>query len=97
MAHPLDPMWQQTEKEMADSRNTQAKTDALYIEQGVLHPDEVASSRFQGIEYSYDTNLDPDLRLELESDREEAEKMAAEAEKATLEPADGDEPIDGEE
>ena len=51
------PLWQMTEKESSEIRKTTAETDKLYIETGVLQPEEVAESRFGGGEYSTETNL----------------------------------------
>lgn len=59
------PLWQPTEKELADTRAVQASTDKAYIENGVLSPKEVRESRFGGDAYSYDTKLitgeEPDM------------------------------------
>lgn len=48
--------WQMTDKETVDMRLVQAKIDKLYIENGVLRPEEVADSRFRD-GYSLDTVL----------------------------------------
>lgn len=60
------PLWQQTEKEVAESRNIQANTDVAYLNSGVLSPDEVARSRFGGAGYSYETMVDFDEREKME-------------------------------
>lgn len=72
------PLWQPTENEQATARKTQAETDAIYIANEVLHPEEVALSRFGGEEFSFETQVDFDARAEL--DKMEAEQKAAEAE-----------------
>ena len=41
-------LWQQTEREKAEIRRIQAETDAKYIQEGVLLPEEVAVNRFSG-------------------------------------------------
>lgn len=51
------PLWQPTEKEIADTHNVQANIDKTYIESGVLSPKEVRESRFGGDAYSIDTKL----------------------------------------
>lgn len=56
------PLWEQTEKEAAETRKSQAETDKMYIESGVLEADEVAISRFGGDEYSTDTHIDVESR-----------------------------------
>lgn len=54
------PLYEPTQEEKADARNTQAKTDQVYIQEGVLMPEEVRSNRFEGPEYSFETRVDPD-------------------------------------
>ncbi len=56
-------LWQQTEKEKAEARKLQAETDNLYINNFVLGPDEVAENRFGGKEFSFETSLDFDNRV----------------------------------
>jgi len=53
----FNPLWQPTEQEIVDMRNKQAETDKIYIDSGVLFPEEVATSRFGGDEYSIETKL----------------------------------------
>lgn len=60
--YEFNPLWQLDEKEEVQKRNTQAQTDALYIQHGVLDPTEVADSRFGGDQYSVETQLDKDSR-----------------------------------
>ena len=47
----------QTDEEKADLRAKVANTDSVYINLGVLNPLEVRQSRFEGTEYSMETNL----------------------------------------
>lgn len=54
----FNPLWQPTDKELAEIRNLQAQTDAIYISNGVLGANEVAISRFGGDKYSTDTVID---------------------------------------
>jgi len=60
----FNDLWQSTEEQKATTRKTQAETDALYMQWDVLSPDEVAISRFAGDEYSADTVLDMEKRIE---------------------------------
>lgn len=58
----FSPLWQPTDKELAETRKTQAETDQIYISNGVLEPSEVAVSRFGPDGYSMETVIDPDTR-----------------------------------
>jgi len=62
-SYEFNPLWQESDKERADVRKTQAETDAIYIADGVLDVEEVAMSRFGGDTYSTDTVLDMEKRL----------------------------------
>lgn len=57
----LKPLEQPTQKDEADLRKAIADTDVLYIQAGVLEPEEVAVSRFGGDRYSTDTVIDESL------------------------------------
>lgn len=52
------PLWQMSENDEALYRKTIAETDAIYLDRGVLDPEEVAISRFGGDAYSAETELD---------------------------------------
>lgn len=56
------PLWEPNKKEDVETQKAQAETDKIYIETGVLLPEEVANSRFGGDTYSYDTKLDKKSR-----------------------------------
>jgi uncharacterized protein len=56
------PLWQPTDKELAETRKIQAETDQIYIMNTVLDPAEVAVSRFGPDGYSMETVIDPDTR-----------------------------------
>ena len=58
----FSPLWQPTDKELAETRKTQAETDQIYITNSVLEPSEVAISRFGPDGYSMETVIDPDTR-----------------------------------
>lgn len=53
----FNPLWQLSDKEVAEIHKTQADADAVYIDIGVLQPAEVALSRFGQDEYSLDTMM----------------------------------------
>ena len=57
----FNPLTQQTEKEIVDNRKTTAETDKIYVDMGVLDPQEIRDSRFGGTSYSRETVLDPSL------------------------------------
>lgn len=67
-AMKFNPLFQLDETEKAEVRKTQAETDDLYIGNGVLEPDEVRDSRFAGVEWSAETQLNDELREEAEPD-----------------------------
>ena len=52
------PLWQNTEEQEAILRRTVAETDSIYIDRGVLDPNEVAVSRFGGDRWSMNTIID---------------------------------------
>jgi len=58
----FNPLYRLTELEQATLRNTQANTDKIYVEAGILSEDEVGYSRFGGDRYSPETVLDLDER-----------------------------------
>lgn len=82
------PLWQNTEEQEALIHKLYAETDSMYIDRGVLQPDEVAISRFGGDRWSSITNIDI-LARENGFDPNEIEKLTAEkeAEEATMTPA----------
>lgn len=56
------PLWQNTEEQEANIRHRVAETDAIYIDRGVLDPNEVAISRFGGDRWSMNTLIDVEAR-----------------------------------
>ena len=56
------PLWQPTESERATLRKTVADTDAVYLQNGVLTPEEVARSRYRPEGWSAETEIDLDAR-----------------------------------
>jgi phage-related protein (TIGR01555 family) len=73
-----------SQKEVAETREITAKTDAIYLDRSVLSADEVAKSRFGGDEYSSETMIDVGARREQEDNNsksvEESNKMKKELE-----------------
>jgi uncharacterized protein len=66
-------LWQTTEKEKAEVRKLVADTDAVYLAQGVLLPEEVALSRFGASGYSVETHVDLEARqVMLEAETQKA-------------------------
>jgi len=77
------PLWQNTEEQDALTRRTVAETDAIYVDRGVLTPDEVAISRFGGNKYSMNTELDMTQREQMASNPEDLLLMEEEKEATT--------------
>lgn len=73
------PLWQLTDKEQADARKVVAEADQIYINTGVVTPDEVARNRFSADGYSMETMIDFALRAEFEKQllAEHAKLLAA--------------------
>lgn len=65
------PLWQESAKDRATAMMTQAQADNLWVQMGVLSPDEVASSHWGKGEY------DPNLSVDF--DAREAQEAAAAA------------------
>lgn len=57
----FDPLWQMTDQQKADVRLKMAQTDQVYLQNGVLSPEEVTMSRFGGDDYSLETTLMSDV------------------------------------
>ncbi|MEM3318761.1 MAG: DUF1073 domain-containing protein, partial [Thermoplasmatales archaeon] len=68
------PLWQNTEEQEANIKRITADTDCMYIDRGVLTPDEVAISRFGADRYSTNTLIDVKMR-ENGYDPEETEEL----------------------
>ncbi|MBC3540647.1 DUF1073 domain-containing protein [Rufibacter sediminis] len=67
----FNPLWQMTDLEEVDWKYKIGQTDALYVSNGILSPDEVAISRF-GNGFNTDTIIDPKtVRGQTEPDDEE--------------------------
>jgi phage-related protein (TIGR01555 family) len=57
----FSPLWQQTGKELAETRKLNAETDSIYMEEGCLSSEEVRKSRFGGDSYSNDTTINKEV------------------------------------
>ena len=66
----FNPLWQLTDEQTATMRLQVAQADGIYLENGVLTPEEVANSRFGGVKYSIDTKINGELRNQLLADTE---------------------------
>jgi len=75
------PLWEMTPKEESEVRKNMAETDSKYIQDGVLLPEEVATSRFPPTGYSMETQIDVEMRqLALQAEKERAERKLMEEE-----------------
>lgn len=83
------PLYQLTAKEEADRRKVIADADAIYLDRGVVTPEEIAASRFGGDKFSAETVIDFEGREDLAVQHEEAvaehEVQTEEAKKAAEE------------
>lgn len=73
------PLWQMTPAEIEKMRLDVANRDALYVQNQVLTPEEVARERFSGDTYSAETRIDPAERqqlMEAQAEREAAATIA---------------------
>lgn len=70
----FNPLWQPTEKEIAETRKIISESDKTYIETGVLSSDEVRQSRFGGETYNPDTTIEGELDDLAESEETTAEQ-----------------------
>jgi len=62
----FNPLWQPTETQIITQRYQQAQTDQIYLNSGVLLPEEVSQSRFGGDKYTHETNLSEEHKISLE-------------------------------
>lgn len=62
----FNPLWQLSEKEIAEMKKVTAESDAIYINWGVVDPREVRDARFGGNEYSSELQVDGDVDLDTE-------------------------------
>jgi len=62
----FEPLWQPTQQEIITQRYQQAQADQIYLNAGVLLPDEVAQSRFGGDQYTHETALSEEHKIALQ-------------------------------
>lgn len=78
----FNSLFQQTEKEKKETEKIQADIDNIYIQAGVLTPDEVLENRFGGEGYSFDTKIEMLNRENpLQTENEELQNKILEMEK----------------
>lgn len=77
------PLWQNTEEQDALTRRSVAEMDAIYIDRGVLTPEEVAISRFAGNKYSMNTEIDMKMRERMAENPQEIMELEKEKEEVT--------------
>lgn len=88
-------LWQRSDKEEADLRKVVADTDKVYIDSGVVLPEEVGVSRFGADGWTMEmTAYEPDLREALaEMEREKLEEKASNPDPVPpVMPTPGDQP-----
>lgn len=59
----FNDLWQYDEPTTIDMRNKQAQSDQIYVQNGIVMPEEIAKSRFGGDQYSFETQIDADSNL----------------------------------
>lgn len=77
----FNSLWQESETEVVNRRKVQAETDSIYIQNGVVDPESVAKSRFGGLEYSHETEVDWALRAEFDQPEEPVDGDVDQADK----------------
>lgn len=60
------PLEEMSDKETAELRSKQAQSDAIYMQNEVVTPEEIRRSRFGGVKYSLNTTLDEELEAAAE-------------------------------
>lgn len=70
-------LWQMSPTEEATYRKTVADTDAVYLQNQVVTPEEIAASRFGGDKFSADTVVDFELRERAEQAEQGANPQAS--------------------
>lgn len=79
------PLWQNTEEQDAITRRSVAETDAIYLDRGVLTPEEVAISRFGGNKWSMNTEINLEERERISEHPEEVQELEKEKEENYIE------------
>ena len=68
----FNPLWEMSDKEIADLNKVKADTDAINVELGVISPEEVRQ-RLAGDPMSGYSNIDGDIEIEQPEEKDEAE------------------------
>lgn len=58
----FNSLWQYDEPTQIDMRNKQAQSDQIYVQNNIVMPEEIAKSRFGDDQYSFETQIDVNLR-----------------------------------
>ena len=77
----FNPLIQTSQKDEIDMKKTQADTDKLYIDLGVILPEEIRESRYAN-GYSFETNLEEGLWAESETEKAELKQAIIEGQAA---------------
>lgn len=77
-------LWEPTETEKSEIRMNIANADKAYVDAGILMPEEIATSRFGGDEWTMDTQLDQAVRDEYEEEEAAQAQLEAKALEAQL-------------
>ena len=66
----FNPLWQISETDQIKNKKTIAEIDEIYMNNQVLSPDEVRSSRFEGGQFSYEIKISEGMDYEVQSNTE---------------------------
>lgn len=84
----FESLWQLNPVEQATAEKTRAETDKIYLDSGVVLPEEIALSRFRKDGWSPETNIDRDVReVVLKAELEDLEEGTKDPEPTTTVPA----------
>lgn len=92
------PLWQMKDLEKAQRNKTQAEADAIYLDRGVVSPDQVQKARFGGDTYSLETPYEEMAQLEITAAPPQVAAAAAPAGEPLQAPSarQGGGPVEGE-
>jgi uncharacterized protein len=82
-------LWQLTDAERADMRLKIAQADQIYLQNGVVLPEEIARDRFGGDAYSMDTHVDLEARAAMQAAQVPAENSPGGPDKNEPPPSSG--------
>lgn len=87
------PLVHQTETEVIANRKTQADTDAIYLREGVVMPEEIALSRFGPTGFSFETTIETTERETMLAEEMARLRVDPTVDPA-VDPADPDAPLE---